>query len=162
MHVWDYIAIKCKDGETLNKLLISAERRGDEPIINDHLRAIVTKLLKLLEYNRAVHSALKNWTAGEAKTLVSCGVNGGMDAWRRLYNEHLPMDQTKQDITFTEIISLEPVKEKDVRFFFNGLEELRDKHDRCGFKPLAENMIKKSGYEMFAEYYNQTISNSIG
>lgn len=63
--------------------------------------------------------SLKIGTIGEAKKFITYGVNGGMDAWRGLYNEYLPMDQTKQDIILIEIISLEPVKEKDVRAFMN-------------------------------------------
>ena len=53
------------------------------------------------------------------------------------------MDQTKQDITLTEFISLEPVKDKYVRVLLNRVESLRDKHNRCGDKPLAENIIKR-------------------
>ena len=139
----NYIAIKGRDGEILNKLLTAVEKRGDEPVINTHLQIISTKLPKRWEFNRAIHSALKNWTTGEAKKLVTYGFNGGIDAWRRLYHEYLPLDQTKQDIIFTEITSLEAVEEKDVRAFLNRLEELKDKHDRCGDKPIAENIVKR-------------------
>ena len=62
----NYIAIKGKDGEILNKLLTAAERRGDEPISNVLLQTISTRIPKVWEYSRAVHSALKNWTTGEA------------------------------------------------------------------------------------------------
>lgn len=71
------------------------------------------------------------------------GFNGGFDAWRRLSNEYLPMDQTKQDIILTEIISVQPVKEKEVRTLLDRVEELRDKRDRCGEKPLVEIIIKR-------------------
>lgn len=94
----------------LNKLLTEAEKRGDEPIKNSMMQTIAEKVPKVWEFNRAIHGALKNWTAGEAKKLVTNGVNGGSDAWTRPYNEYLPMAQTKQDIILTEIIGLEPVK----------------------------------------------------
>ena len=119
----NYIAIKGKDREVLNKLLTSAEKRGDEPITSDTLRAIATRIPKIYEYNRAIHSAFAHLTVGEAKELVTFGVNGGLDVWRRLlYNEYFPIDQTRQDIILTEIISLEPVKEKDVRAFLNRVK----------------------------------------
>lgn len=85
----------------------------------------------------------KNWIIGEARKFVTYSVNGGIDAWRRLYHEYFPLDQTKQDSIFTEIIGLERIKEKDVRAFLNRIEELRDQHDRCGGKPLAENILKR-------------------
>ena len=142
-NIRNYISSKGRDGEILNTLLTGAEKQGDEPISNETLKNLEKKIPKIWEFNRAVLGALKNWTVGEAKKLVTYGIKGGFDAWRRLYNEYLPMDQTKQDIILTEIISLEPVKEKDVRLLLNRIEELRDKHDRCGYKPLAENILKR-------------------
>ena len=124
-------------------MLTAAERQGDEPIDDKLLHNAAVKAPKVWEFNRVAHGALKNWIVGDAKKLVTYGVRGGSDAWRRLYNEYLPMDQTQQDIILTEIISLEPVKEKDVGTLLNRVEELRDKHDRCGEKPLAEHILKR-------------------
>ena len=128
----NYIAIKGKDGDILNKLLTAAEKRGDEPITDVHLQTISKRVPKIWEYNRAIHCALNNWTTGDAKKIVTYVVTGGIDAWRRLYAEYLPMDQTKQDIILTEITNLEAVKENDVRPFLNRLEELRDKRGGGG------------------------------
>ena len=138
-----YIAIKGKDGETLNKLLIAAEKQGDNPITEELLKSISKRVPKIWQFNRAVHSAFKNWIAGEAKKFITYGLNGGLDVWRRLYGEYLPMDQTKQDIILTGLISLQPVSKKDVRMLLRRVEELRDKHDKCGERPIAENIVKR-------------------
>ena len=83
----NYIAIKGKDGEALNRILTAAERRGDEHITNEQLRVISKQVPKIYEYNRAIHSALEHLTIGKADQLSIYGVNGGLDAWRRLYHE---------------------------------------------------------------------------
>ena len=61
----NYIAIKGKDGDVLNKVLIAAEKVGDEPTTNSQLQDTSKRVPKIYEYNRAIHSALKNWIVGE-------------------------------------------------------------------------------------------------
>ena len=139
----NYIAITGNDGEVLNTLLIAPENRGDGPIANLQLQDVAKSVPNVYEYNRATHGALQSWIIGEAKKLATYGFNGGIGAWRRLYHDCLPMDQTKQDITFIEFASMEAVKEKDLRVPLDRLEELRDKRDRCGERPLAENIVKR-------------------
>ena len=70
---------------------------------------------KIWEYDRAIHAALKNWTEGEAKRIIKYEVEGGIDAWRNVYTEYIPLAQTRQDIILTELLDLKPVTEKHVR-----------------------------------------------
>lgn len=57
-----------------------AEKKGDEPIVSIQIQDIAQRMPKNHEYNRAIHSAFKNWTIGEARKVVTYGVNGGIDA----------------------------------------------------------------------------------
>ena len=76
--------------------------------------------------------------------MVTYVVHGGLHAWRHLCNEDFPMDHTKQDIILTEIISLAPVKDKEVRSLLNRIEELRDKHDSMYSSSATLNMKLKT------------------
>lgn len=99
------IFIEGKDVEVFDRLLFGVEKRGDEPIDEKLVQAISKRVPKAWQYNRAIHSAFKNWIAGEVRKLVTYGVNGGLDAWRRLCHEFFPVDQTKQDSISIEIAS---------------------------------------------------------
>ena len=77
---------------------------------------------KIWEFNRAIHASLKNWTEGEAKRVIKYEVNGGIDAWRKLYIEYIPLAQTRQDIILSEILELKLVTTKGVRKFLNRVE----------------------------------------
>ena len=90
-----------------------------------------------------MESALRNWIEGDANRLVKYGANGGIDAWRRLYAEYIPLAQTKQDIIFTEILDMKPVNDKNVRKLMNRIEELQYKYNQCGGQPLGSNIVKR-------------------
>lgn len=74
--------IKRRNGDILHNILMWAEQRGDTPISNNQLEQMEKFVAKIWEYNRAIHTALTDWTEGDAKRLVKYEVNGGTDAWR--------------------------------------------------------------------------------
>ena len=67
-------------------------------------------VLKIWECNRRIHVVLKNGIGGSVTIFVKYGVNGGIDAWRELCADYIPMAQTKQDIILSDILELKPVK----------------------------------------------------
>lgn len=136
------VGIKGRHGIILNKLLTWAEEQGDNTIIDTLLEKCETAVPKILEYNRAIHASLKNWTDGEAKRFIKYEVTGGLDAWRKLYIEYIPLAQTRPDFILSEILELKPVSSKDVRKFLNRIEELRYKYNQCGGTPLGDNIVK--------------------
>ena len=107
------------------------------------LKKLEEHVPKVWEYNRAIHASFKTWTDGDAKRLVKYEVNGGIDAWRKLYVEFIPMAQTRQDIIVSEILELKPVQDKQIRKFLNRVEELRYKYNQCGCSPLGENIVRR-------------------
>ena len=139
----ELVHIKGRHGDVLNKVLTWAEKRNDMPITDNELMELERSIPKIWEYNRAVHAALKNWTEGDANKLVRYGANGGIDAWRRLYAEYIPLAQTKQDIILTEILEMKPVNDKNVRKLLNRMEELQYKYNQCGGQPLGNNIVKR-------------------
>ena len=115
----ELVAIEGVDGERLNMIFTWAEKQGDKTITDRHLEKLERYIRKIWEYNRAIHAALKNWIDGDAKRLIKYEVAGGLDAWRKMYIEYIPMAQTRQDIILTEILELQPVTDKRVRRFLN-------------------------------------------
>lgn len=67
--------IKGRHGATLNKILAWAEQQGDINIIDIELEKLEVAVLKIWEYDRAIHASLKNWTDGEAKRFIKYKVN---------------------------------------------------------------------------------------
>ena len=109
-----------------------AENRNDKTVTDKELKRLEGRMPKIWEYNRAIHAALKNWTHGDANNAGRYGANGGLDAWRRLCAEYIPLAQTKQDIILTEIFEMTPVSDKNVRKLLNRMEELQYKYNQCG------------------------------
>ena len=75
---------------------------------------------------------------------IKYGTNGGIDAWRRLYVECIPLPQTKQDIILSEIFESKPVNDKNVCKLLNRVEELQHKYNQCGGQPLGNNIVKRA------------------
>ena len=128
----ELISIKGKDGEVRDTILILAENKGDSQVTTRHLEQLQKMVPKIWEYDRAVHAALKNLTEGDAKIFIKYEVDGGVDAWRKLYIEYIP----------SEILDFKLVSEKNVRKLLNRMEEPRHKYNHCGGTPLGENIIK--------------------
>ena len=139
----ELVGIKGKHGANLNKILTWAEQQGDTKITDTELEEMEVAVPKIWEYDRAIHASLKNWTDGEVKRFIKYEVNGGIDAWMKLYIEYIPLAQTRQDIILSEILELKPVTTKDVRRFLNRVEELRYKYNQCGGTPLGDHIIKR-------------------
>ena len=118
----ELVGIKGRHGTNLNTILTWAEQQGDVIITDVELEKLEVAVLKIWEYDRAIHASLKIWTDVEAKRFIKYEVNGGIDAWRKVYIEYIPLEQTRQDIILSEILELKPVTNKDVRKFLNGAE----------------------------------------
>ena len=117
---------------------------------------------KILEYNRAIHAALKNWTDGGANKFARYSSNGGIDVWRRLYAQYIPLAQAKQDIIFTEFLEMKFVNDRNGRKLLNRMEELQYKYNQCGGEPLGNNIIKRVLIKCFAEESDEAIRNTHG
>ena len=139
----ELVSIKGKHGDTLNHILTWAEQRGDKQVTDRDLGRMENLIPKIWEFNRAVHAALKNWTEGDANKVVKYGANGGIDAWRRLYAECIPLAQTKQDIILIEILEVKPANDKNIRKLLNRMEELQYKCNQCGGQFFGNNIIKR-------------------
>lgn len=139
----EFISIKGKDGDVLNTILTWAENEGDCEVTTRHLEQLEKMVLKIWEYDRAVHATFTNWMEGDAKRLMRYEVNGGVDAWRKPYIEYIPLAQMRQDTILTKILNLKLVSAKNVRKLPNGMQELRYKCIQCGGTPLGENIIKR-------------------
>ena len=139
----ELVGIKGRHGAIRNRLLTWAEQQGDIIITNAVLEKFENTVPQIWEYNRAIHASLKNWTDGEANRFIKYEVEGGIDAWRKLYIEYIPLAQTRQDIILSEILELKPVTSKDVRNCLNRVEELRHKYNQCGKTLLGDTIVKR-------------------
>ena len=80
-----------KDGDELFDILDVREKLGSRKFTRKLLAEYHKDYLKIYEYDRAVKVALLNWTAGLAQGLVKYGNEGGLDAWRKMYNKYVPL-----------------------------------------------------------------------
>ena len=139
----ELVGIKGKDGDVLNSILTWAEQQRGKRI-DDTMHAEIGKHVpKVWKYNRAIHASFKNWTEGDAKRLIRYELNGGTDAWRKLYVEYIPMAQTKHYIILSEILELKPVTDKHIRKSSNRVDELRYKYNRCGGVAVGDSIVRR-------------------
>ena len=76
-----------KDGDELLEILDEIEKLGNQKLTKGQLERFAKEILKIYEYDRAVEAALPNWTVGLAQGLVQYANEGGLDAWRKMYNK---------------------------------------------------------------------------
>ena len=139
----ELVAIKGVDGDILNKILTWDERRGDKIITDDQLERLEERIPQIWQCNKAIRAAFKIWTDGDAKRFIKYEVKMGIDAWRKMYIEYIPMAHTRQDIILADILELQPLTDKQVRQFFNRLDEHRYKYNQCGSQPFGENIVRR-------------------
>ena len=139
----DLVSIKGKHGDIWNEILTWAERRSDKTRTRKYLDQSEVAMPLFWKHYRVVHAASKNWTESGANKLVKCGANGGIDAWRRLCAEYIPLSQTKKDIIFSEILETKPVNDNGVFKLLNRMEELQYTYNQCGGQPLGNNIMKR-------------------
>ena len=75
-----------------------AERLSDTPATEEVLQklGLDEDTVKVLEH--ALYMFMKNFTAGHAKEVIQHGVCNGIDAWRKLYRDQLPLADDKRNI----------------------------------------------------------------
>ena len=133
-----------EDGEQLLLLLDVVEKLGKEAFTNEQFQELASRCPKTKEYNRALTSALLNYTTGVAKGMMEYGVSNGFDAWRRLYNHYLPLAEDLQQLLIHELYSLSPVNENNIDGLFNQVERIVELYTKYGRAddPISERWIK--------------------
>ena len=94
------------NGELLLKMLDYVETLGPRKFTAAHLATnLLRQCNKAGEFDRAIKSALLNWTAGVAHGLVKYGTEGGLDGWRKFYNKYMPLANDMQHILIRELVT---------------------------------------------------------
>ena len=65
--------------------------------INSQLQSIITKYLKIAEFDVAINVALWNWITRVVNNMLKFGVNNELDAWRKLYHRYVPLADDLQN-----------------------------------------------------------------
>ena len=99
------ILARGNDGTILIRVLDCVEKLGTKKFTITHLNNLQRQCSNAKEFDRAIKSALLNWTAGIAHGLVKYGTEGGLDAWRKLYNKYMPLAHDMQNILIRELMS---------------------------------------------------------
>ena len=86
-----FISTMGQDGDELAIILDEIEKRGNTKVDKSKLNELAEEFPKIHEYDRAIEAALLNWTSGVANGLIKHGVEGGLDAWRKLYHKYMPL-----------------------------------------------------------------------
>ena len=121
-----------QDGEELFIILDEMEQFGNTKVEKIRLNNLSEECPKVYEYDRAIKAALLNWTSGVAQGLVKHRVEGGMDAWRKLYHKYMPLADDLQSILIRQLMSIKPVTENDMDLLFEGIERIRDLYIKVG------------------------------
>ena len=133
-----------EDGEDLLEILDIVEKFGKRIFTTAHLKELKKKRPKAYQYDRAVNAALLNWTGGIAQGLVRFGTQGGLDAWRKLYNKYIPLAEDMQGILIRQLMSIKPVAESEVDGLFDEVERIRELYIKAGSaeEPMCERWVK--------------------
>ena len=81
-------------------------RVGDVQITNEVLVKLGVPKDTMKQLEHAVYMFMKNYTAGHAKEVIQHGVQNGIDAWRKLYRNQLPLAEDKRNLIMTEFMRL--------------------------------------------------------
>ena len=90
--VIDKVFDDCKDTWLSINIADEIERDlllDDLSFTNEMLKELTGVYSKAPEYDRAIRAALLNWTSGIAHNIVKYNVEGGLDAWRKLYSRYI-------------------------------------------------------------------------
>ena len=138
------ILIMGKDGDELLEILDVMEKLGGRKFTRQLLAEYHKDYPKIYEYDRVVKAALLNWTAGLAQGLVTYGNEGGLDAWRKMYNKYVPLADDLQHILIRQLMSIKLVNEQDVDSLFDEIERIRELYIKVGSddEPICEKWFK--------------------
>ena len=97
---------------------------------------IPASMIKQIEH--AVYMFMKNYTVGHAKDVIQHGVHNGIDAWRKLYRDQLPLADDKRNLIVTEFMRLkEPATAAGLRHLTLVIERLTDTWERLSNRPFG-------------------------
>ena len=80
------VLVQGKEGDQVIKISNHVETYGTNRFTVQHLAKLTLQAPYVGEYDRAIHNALLNWTSGVPHGLIKHRGDGGLDAWRKLYN----------------------------------------------------------------------------
>ena len=87
----------------------------------------------------ALYLYVKNYTAGHAKDAITHGMANGVDAWRKLIRDQLPLGEDKRGILMTEFMSFKaPVDAKGLRSSMIEIERTTDNYERLTSNGVEE------------------------
>ena len=129
-----------QDGDELATILDEVEKLGNTKVDKLRIAKLAEEFPKVYEYDRAIKSALLNWTAGVAQGLVKHGLEGGLDAWRKLYHKYMPLADDLQNILIRQLMSLKQVAENDMDLLLEEIERIRELYIKVGSndEPISE------------------------
>ena len=113
-----------EDGDQLLAILNYVETYGANKFTDEHLANLKLQSSQAGEFDRVIRSTLLNWTSGIAHDVIKYGVCGGLDAWRKLYNKHMPLVYDQQNIVIRELMSLKQVSENEIGQLFHDVENM--------------------------------------
>ena len=115
---------------------------------------------KFYEYDRAVKVALLNWTAGLAQGLVKYGNEGGLAAWRNMYNKYVPLVDDFQNILIRQSMGIKVVIEQDVDSLFDENERIREFYIKAGsdHEPLCVKWFKVAVLQILQDKVAQALA----
>lgn len=137
------VLVQGKDGEELLDILDDVEQFGDDKVIKQDLRELATKYLKVYQYDRTVRFTLLNYTTGAAHGRIKYGVEGGLGAWRKIYNRYVPLADDLQHILIREFIAIKQVTETGVVNLSSEVDRITEFYIKTGESdPLQDKWVK--------------------
>ena len=107
-------------------LFTELEEAGASTIIKTQHKEMVQTYPRAAQCNRAILSALLNYTAGIARGMVEYGVENGLGAWRRLYHHYMPLADDVQHLFIQQLYVIIPVTENNIDGLFNKAETITE------------------------------------
>ena len=116
-----------------------ADRMGDVRITNEALAKLGVPSGTIKGMEHALYVYMKNYTAGHAKDVIQHGVCNGVDAWRKLCRDQLPLAEDKRNLLMTEFMGLkEPASASGLRHLTLEIERTTDLRERVSNRPFDE------------------------
>ena len=100
----DHIKARGAQGRWLAGIPEWSERRGDVPITDEAFRRLGVPDDMMGQMAYAVYMFIKNNTAGHVKVVIQHGVCNGIDAWRKLCRDQLPLADDKRNLVMPELL----------------------------------------------------------
>ena len=99
----------------------------------------------------AIYMYMKHYTAGRAEDVIEHGVHNGVDAWRKLYRDQLPLAEDKRNLLMTEFMSLkEPATASGLRHLTLEIERITDLWERL-WEAVKKNDVNLRDIERLVE-----------